>query len=360
MRDEGHHSGGGIRHAALPGDHGRFQAAASGVRQADDLLPAGDAHVRRDPGHSLDHHDEVCPGPAEFIETNIAGTFTLLQEALRHWRGLDRAAQQRFRFHHISTDEVYGSLGPEGLFTETTPYAPNSPYAASKASSDHLVRAWRETYGLPTLLTNCSNNYGPYHFPEKLIPHMIIRGLAGQSLVGPLNVYGRSKEAGERRARSACPRHLILRTSWVFSPYGTNFVRTMLRLGAERSELGVVDDQTGCPTAAADLAGAILAVLAKAAEPGFAAWGTYHYRGADILTWHGFAKLIFEQAARYGQPVPRLVPIETAAFPSRATRPAYSVLSTEKIARTLGIRPRPLRDSLRECLAELLIQLSPR
>ena len=132
------------------------------------------------------HVDRSIEGPAEFIETNIVGTFTLLQEALRHWRGLDRAAQQRFRFHHISTDEVYGSLGPEGLFTETTPYAPNSPYAASKASSDHLVRAWRETYGLPTLLTNCSNNYGPYHFPEKLIPHMIIRGLAGQSLP----VYG--------------------------------------------------------------------------------------------------------------------------------------------------------------------------
>jgi dTDP-glucose 4,6-dehydratase len=133
------------------------------------------------------HVDRSIDGPAEFIETNIAGTFTLLQEALRHWRGLDPAAQQRFRFHHISTDEVYGSLGAEGLFTETTPYAPNSPYAASKASSDHLVRAWRETYGLPTLLTNCSNNYGPYHFPEKLIPHIIIRGLAGQSLP----VYGR-------------------------------------------------------------------------------------------------------------------------------------------------------------------------
>ena len=130
------------------------------------------------------HVDRSIDGPAEFIETNIAGTFTLLQEALRHWRGLDRAAQQRFRFHHISTDEVYGSLGSEGLFTETTPYAPNSPYAASKASSDHLVRAWRETYGLPTLLTNCSNNYGPYHFPEKLIPHMIIRGLAWSILAG--------------------------------------------------------------------------------------------------------------------------------------------------------------------------------
>ena len=132
------------------------------------------------------HVDRSIDGPAEFIQTNIVGTFTLLQEALRFWRSLDRAAQQRFRLHHISTDEVYGSLGPEGLFTEGTPYAPNSPYSASKASSDHLVRAWRETYGLPTFLTNCSNNYGPYHFPEKLIPHMIIRGLAGQ----PLPVYG--------------------------------------------------------------------------------------------------------------------------------------------------------------------------
>src|SRR5262245_24851045 len=132
------------------------------------------------------HVDRSIDGPAAFIETNIAGTFTLLQETLRYWRGLDHATQRAFRFHHISTDEVYGSLGQEGLFTETTPYAPNSPYAASKASSDHLVRAWHETYGLPTLLTNCSNNYGPYHFPEKLIPHMIIRGLAGQSLP----VYG--------------------------------------------------------------------------------------------------------------------------------------------------------------------------
>jgi dTDP-glucose 4,6-dehydratase len=132
------------------------------------------------------HVDRSIDGPAEFIRTNIVGTFALLQEALRYWRKLDKAGQPRFRFHHISTDEVYGSLGPENLFTETTPYAPNSPYSASKASSDHLVRAWRETYGLPTLVTNCSNNYGPYHFPEKLIPHMIIRGLSGQKLP----VYG--------------------------------------------------------------------------------------------------------------------------------------------------------------------------
>jgi dTDP-glucose 4,6-dehydratase len=132
------------------------------------------------------HVDRSIDSPAEFIATNIVGTFTLLQEALRYWRGLDRTAQARFRFHHISTDEVYGSLGPQGLFTEATPYAPNSPYSASKASSDHLVRAWRETYGLPTIVTNCSNNFGPYHFPEKLIPHIIIKALAGAALP----VYG--------------------------------------------------------------------------------------------------------------------------------------------------------------------------
>jgi len=132
------------------------------------------------------HVDRSIDGPGEFIRTNIVGTFTLLQEALRYWRSRDRDAQSRFRFHHISTDEVYGSLGAEGLFTEQTAYAPNSPYSASKASSDHLVRAWRETYGLPTIVTNCSNNYGPYHFPEKLIPHMIIKGLAGEALP----VYG--------------------------------------------------------------------------------------------------------------------------------------------------------------------------
>lgn len=132
------------------------------------------------------HVDRSIDAPAAFIATNVNGTFTLLQEALRHFRALDRTAQGRFRFHHISTDEVYGSLGPDGRFTETTPYTPNSPYSASKAASDHLVRAWRETYGLPTIVTNCSNNYGPYHFPEKLIPHIIVKALAGE----PLPVYG--------------------------------------------------------------------------------------------------------------------------------------------------------------------------
>jgi len=135
------------------------------------------------------HVDRSIDGPAEFIQTNVTGTFTLLQEALRYWRGLESAERARFRFHHISTDEVYGSHSGEGLFTESTPYAPNSPYSASKASSDHLVRAWRETYGLPTLVTNCSNNYGPYQFPEKLIPHMLIKNLAEE----PLPVYGDGK-----------------------------------------------------------------------------------------------------------------------------------------------------------------------
>lgn len=130
--------------------------------------------------------DRSIDGPGEFIQTNIIGTFTLLQESLHYWRGLMSARSEAFRFLHVSTDEVYGSLGASGLFTEATAYAPNSPYSASKASSDHLVRAWHESYGLPTLVTNCSNNYGPYHFPEKLIPHIIIKALAGE----PLPVYG--------------------------------------------------------------------------------------------------------------------------------------------------------------------------
>ena len=132
------------------------------------------------------HVDRSIDGPAEFIQTNVVGTFVLLQEALRYWRGLEPGRRTLFRFLHVSTDEVYGSLGADGLFTENSPYAPNSPYSASKASSDHLVRAWHETYELPTLLTNCSNNYGPYHFPEKFIPHLIIRGLADENLP----VYG--------------------------------------------------------------------------------------------------------------------------------------------------------------------------
>lgn len=128
------------------------------------------------------HVDRSIDGPAAFIQTNIVGTFTMLSAALDHWRGLDDEAQARFRFHHISTDEVFGALGDEGYFTEETPYDPRSPYSASKAGSDHLVSAWHHTYGLPVVITNCSNNYGPYHFPEKLIPLMIIKCLAGESL----------------------------------------------------------------------------------------------------------------------------------------------------------------------------------
>ncbi|AXW86977.1 dTDP-glucose 4,6-dehydratase [Lonsdalea britannica] len=133
------------------------------------------------------HVDRSIDGPAAFIETNIVGTYTLLEAARAYWLSLDEAKKSRFRFHHISTDEVYGDLeGVDDLFTETTSYAPSSPYSASKASSDHLVRAWQRTYGFPTIVTNCSNNYGPYHFPEKLIPLMILNALEGK----PLPVYG--------------------------------------------------------------------------------------------------------------------------------------------------------------------------
>ena len=136
------------------------------------------------------HVDRSIDGPAEFIQTNIVGTTVMLQAALKYWRCLEGQVQERFRFHHISTDEVYGSLGPEGLFTEKSAYDPHSPYSASKASSDHMVRAWKDTYGLPTLITNCSNNYGPYQFPEKLIPLMILNGLEGKSLP----VYGKGNQ----------------------------------------------------------------------------------------------------------------------------------------------------------------------
>lgn len=133
------------------------------------------------------HVDRSIDGPAAFIETNIVGTYTLLEVTRAYWNNLPSEKKQNFRFHHISTDEVYGDLeGTDDLFTETTPYAPSSPYSASKASSDHLVRAWLRTYGLPTIVTNCSNNYGPFHFPEKLIPLMILNALEGKKLP----VYG--------------------------------------------------------------------------------------------------------------------------------------------------------------------------
>lgn len=136
------------------------------------------------------HVDRSIDGPDEFIQTNIVGTYMLLEVARSYFAGLAGDKASRFRFHHVSTDEVYGSLGDEGLFTEMSRYEPNSPYSASKASSDHLVRAWRETYGLPTIITNCSNNYGPFHFPEKLIPLVIQNALAGKSLP----IYGKGDQ----------------------------------------------------------------------------------------------------------------------------------------------------------------------
>ena len=136
------------------------------------------------------HVDRSIDGPAAFIHTNVVGTLGLLESVRDHWKSLDGAARDGFRFHHVSTDEVYGTLGETGLFTEETAYAPNSPYSASKAASDHLVRAFHHTYGLPVLTTNCSNNYGPYHFPEKLIPLVIAKALAGE----PLPIYGDGRQ----------------------------------------------------------------------------------------------------------------------------------------------------------------------
>jgi dTDP-glucose 4,6-dehydratase len=154
---------------------------AAMARIFDEHQPEGVIHLAAE-----SHVDRSIDGPAEFIQTNIVGTFRLLEAALCYWQQLPAARRGTFRFHHVSTDEVYGSLGAEGLFREDTPYAPSSPYSASKASSDHLVRAWHHTYGLPVVSTHCSNNYGPYQFPEKLIPLTILNAIDGK----PLPVYG--------------------------------------------------------------------------------------------------------------------------------------------------------------------------
>lgn len=169
---------GSARYRFVRGDVGDAELVAMLLA---DFQPDVIAHLAAE-----SHVDRSIDGPAAFVQTNIVGTFTLLQQALGYWRGLASARQATFRFHHVSTDEVFGSLGEEGLFSEATRYDPRSPYSASKAASDHLVRAWGHTYGLPVLITNCSNNYGPYHFPEKLIPLIILRALAGE----PLPVYG--------------------------------------------------------------------------------------------------------------------------------------------------------------------------
>ena len=164
-----------------------FSRADIGDRAALDALfaqyqPAGVIHLAAE-----SHVDRSIHGPGDFIEANISGTYTMLEATRGYWSGLDEAAKSAFRFHHVSTDEVYGSLGATGLFTEDTAYQPNSPYSASKAASDHLVRAWHHTYGLPVVTTNCSNNYGPCQFPEKLIPLMILNAVDGKSLP----IYGK-------------------------------------------------------------------------------------------------------------------------------------------------------------------------
>ena len=161
------------------GDVADADAVASAIRR---FRPTAIMHLAAE-----SHVDRSISGAGPFIQTNIVGTYVMLQAALDYWRELSGDEREQFRFHHISTDEVFGSLGEEGLFTETTPYDPRSPYSASKASSDHLVRAWGHTYGLPVVVSNCSNNYGPYHFPEKLIPLTIINALRGL----PLPVYGK-------------------------------------------------------------------------------------------------------------------------------------------------------------------------
>ena len=169
---------GDVRHVFVHGDIGDAQLVARLLQehQPDAVINfAAESHVDR----SID-------GPAAFVQTNVVGTLSLLEQVRDYWKGLDGEKKAAFRFLHVSTDEVYGSLGDTGQFTETTPYAPNSPYSASKAASDHLVRAFHHTYGLPVLTTNCSNNYGPYQFPEKLIPLVIAKALAGE----PLPVYG--------------------------------------------------------------------------------------------------------------------------------------------------------------------------
>ncbi|WP_411869758.1 dTDP-glucose 4,6-dehydratase [Vulcanococcus limneticus] len=171
-------SSGEKRHQLLRVDLTHAKATAEAVQAADpDLVMhlAAESHVDR----SID-------GPGAFIASNVTGTFNLLQAVRAHWQALPAERQARFRFHHISTDEVFGSLGPTGRFSETTPYAPRSPYSASKAASDHLVNAWHHTYGLPVVLTNCSNNYGPWQFPEKLIPVVILKAVAGE----PIPLYG--------------------------------------------------------------------------------------------------------------------------------------------------------------------------
>lgn len=188
------------------------------------------------------HVDRSIDSPAEFINTNIVGTYTLLETVHHYWQSLGSVAQSRFRFHQVSTDEVYGSLGKTGLFTETTPYQPNSPYSASKAASDHLVRAWHHTYKLPVITTNCSNNYGPYQFPEKLIPLMIINALEGK----PLPVYGKGENVRDwlyvdDHVRALC---LVLERGQVGETYNIGGHNEKTNLQVVQTLCNILDETT--------------------------------------------------------------------------------------------------------------------
>lgn len=582
------------------------------------------------------HVDRSITGSADFIQTNIVGTHALLEAARHYWEGLSRAQREAFRFLHVSTDEVYGSLGVDGLFAETSPYSPNSPYAASKAAADHLANAWYHTYGLPVIVTNCSNNYGPYHFPEKLIPLVTLNALEGKPLpvygkgdnvrdwlyvddharalnlilrrgrpgenyniggrnertnlevveaicgmldelapdpgigarrnliafvadrpghdkryaidasklegelgwrarenfdtglrktvewylaneawwrplragvyagerlglpsraavagkpgiaivrekknrpvlvigrngqvaralnargfgavshvclgreaadlndpsalarafethepalvvnaaaytavdkaesepgiafainrdgparlaklcaargiplvhistdyvfdgtkdspyveddrIAPLNVYGASKAQGSAAVREHLREHVILRTSWVYSPYGSNFVSTMLRLGQSRDEVAVVGDQIGCPTSAQDIAEAIGEIAARLLR-GDGEYGTFHLAGTGETSWHGFAEEIFAQAQARGRRVPALRRVSTRDYPTAARRPANSRLDCTRLERSYGVRLPAWKVSLTRCLDKLvpvlaLVQMS--
>ncbi len=189
------------------------------------------------------HVDRSIEGPAAFVQSNVVGTCTLLDAGLRYWRGLEGRRREAFRFQHISTDEVFGSLGPDGEFTEDSPYRPNSPYAASKAASDHFARAWRTTYEFPVIVTNCTNNYGPHQFPEKLIPLIIIKALKGE----PLPIYGRGENVRdwlfvEDHARALC---LILENGVVGDTYNIGGRSELTNLEVVRGLCALLDEM--CP-----------------------------------------------------------------------------------------------------------------
>jgi dTDP-glucose 4,6-dehydratase len=197
------------------------------------------------------HVDRSIDGPADFINTNIVGTYTLLDAVLAYWKVLPAARKDAFRFHHISTDEVFGSCADGEKFTESTRYAPNSPYSASKASSDHLVRAWNHTFGLPVVITNCSNNYGPYHFPEKLIPLMILNGIEGK----PLPVYGRGTNVRdwlfvEDHARAL---FLVVTKGTVGEVYNIGGEAEMANIGVVHSICDILDELVPAKSTRRDL-----------------------------------------------------------------------------------------------------------